>query len=37
MKRLTLWAPPSGDNDVLILNVVRSHHAKSNNTHYILN
>lgn len=37
MKRLTLWPPPSGDNDMLILNIMRSRHAKSNNAHFILN
>ena len=37
MKRLTFWAPPSGDNDMLISNVMRSHRAKSNKAHLILN
>jgi hypothetical protein len=36
MKRLTFWAPPSGDNDMLIL-CMRSHNAKPNNAHCLLN
>lgn len=42
MKRLTLWASPSGDNDMLILAVMRfSSNAlapcRSNNARFILN